>query len=87
MDDPRDLVLVERAAERLAVRHVALDERDAAELILAESEPQARVVASQVVADRVLAVVQQGLDRPGAHAAERARDQGAIRQAARPGTR
>ena len=85
MDDARDSVRVECAAQRPAVRDVALYERHPCELTLREDEPETGVVASEVVADRLLAVVQEGLDRPGADAAEGAGHQGALSQAARPG--
>ena len=75
MHDGGDLVLVERSAERSAVRDVAPDERDALALVLVEDESEPRVVRAEVVADRLLAVVDQGLERPRAEAAERAGDE------------
>ena len=88
MDDAGDLVLVEGAPERVDVGDVALHERHAGELLFGQDEPEAGVVTAEVVADRVLAVVEESLDRPGAEAAERARDERpALRQAARPGRR
>ncbi len=85
MDHAGDLVLVERAAQRLGIRDVAGHERHPGELGVGEDEPETGVVAPEVVADRLLPVVEERLDRPGADAAEGAGHQRALSQAARPG--
>ncbi len=87
--DGRDVVLVERPAERGSVGDVSLDQRHALALVAVEDDAEPRVVAAEVVADRLLAVVEQRFQRPRAEAAERAGDERAagLRQAARPGTR
>jgi hypothetical protein len=85
--DARDLLLVERAAESRAVGYVARHARHTRELVLAQDQPEARVVVPQVVADRILALIEQCLERPRADAAERAGDErpGRLSQAGRPG--
>jgi len=87
VDDVRDLVLVERASERTDVGHVAADERHPLARRLVQREPEAGFVLAEVVADRLVAELEQRRDRPGPEAAERARDQCPFRQAARPGRR
>ena len=78
MNDSGDLVLVERAPERVLVGDVALDERHTRSLALRQDEPQSSVVAPEVVADGILAAVEERLDRPGADAAEGAGHQRAL---------
>ena len=63
------------SAESVAVGDVARHERHALALLLVEDQPEAAVVVTEVVADRVFAVVEQRLDRPRADAAERAGDE------------
>jgi len=67
-------VLVERSAESIGIGDVARDERHSAELVFGEDEPEPGVVASEVVADRLLAEIEEGFDRPGAEAPEGAGD-------------
>ena len=89
MDDARDLVLVECPPERVAVGDVALDERDTRSFVLAEDQPESRVVGAEVEPHRLLAELEERGERPRAEAAERAGDERALRlrQAARPDTR
>ena len=89
VDDVRDLVLVERAAHRRPVRHVPRHERHARALLLRKHESQTGVVGAEVEPDRLLASVEERLQRPGAEAPERTRDERAagFRQVARPGRR
>ena len=69
------------------VGDVALDEGHPRALIVGEREAQPRVVGAEVVSDGLLAVVDEGLERPGAEAAERAgHERPRLRQAARPDT-
>ena len=76
----RDAVLVERAPERRAVGDVALDERDPRALLLGQHEPEPRVVRAEVEPDRLLAEVDECLQRPGAEAAESAGDEQCARR-------
>ena len=55
----RDVMLVEGAPEFGPVRHVSLHECHAFALVGVEDDPEPRVVASEVVADGLLAVVEQ----------------------------
>ncbi len=89
MDDTRDLVLVQSPPERLAVGDVALDEGDARALLLAQDQPESRVVGAEVEPDRLLTEVEERGERPRAEAAEGPRDERALRlrQAARPDRR
>ncbi len=87
MDDPRDLPLVERAVERSAIGDVAGHPIDARR-VGAEDELQPVQLLSEVVADDLVAVVEQRPCRPGTEAAEHARDENALshRPVGRPGT-
>ena len=89
MHDVRDPVVVERRAEGCSVGHVSRDERDQRPLLLGQDEPHACVVRSEIEADRLLAELDERLERPRAEAAERAGDERAasVRQAVRPGRR
>ena len=85
MSHARDVVLVECAPERVAVRHVSCSERHPRALLLVEDEPETAVVVTEVVADGLLPVVEERLQRPRADAPERAGDERTVSQAARPG--
>ena len=87
MNDSGDLVLVERVPERVRIGDVALNQGHTRALPLRQHELQASVVATEVVADGILAAVEERLERPGADAAEGAGHQRAFSQAARPGRR
>ena len=80
MDDPRDLVLVERAAERVEVGDVAAHERQPLALLRREDELQPVRRIAEVVADRLVAVLEHRLHGPGADAPERPGDQDALAQ-------
>ena len=88
MDDPRDLVLVERALDRVQVGDVARTSVTRVGVV-AEHEPQPCEVLAEVEADDLVAVVERRPGRPRAEAAEDARHEDAprARQAGRPGTR
>ena len=80
MNDPRDRVLVERAAERFEVGDVATHQRQPLTLLRREDELQPVRRIAEVVAHRLVAVLQHGFHRPGAQAPERPGDQDALAQ-------
>ncbi len=88
MNDPGDLVLVERALERLEVGDVAAHEVDPVG-VGAEHELEPRAIVPEVEADDARAVVEGGTRDPGAEAAEDAGDEEALwhlTSSGRPGT-
>ena len=86
MDDPRDLVLVERPLEPGQIGDVAADHIDLGG-IGAEDEVEPVGGVAEVEADHLDTAVEEGPGGPGAQAAEDAGDERALSQAARPGTR
>ena len=88
MDDVRYPVLVESTADRGRIRHVAFEERDPRPLLLGQHEPDSRVVGAEVEPDRLLAQVEERLERPRAEAAKgTGNERPLLSQAARPGRR
>ena len=80
MHDPRDLVLVQRAAECGEVGDVAPHQGQPSALVRGEDQLEAVGRVPEVVADRLVAVVEHRFHRPGADAPERSRDQHALAQ-------
>ncbi len=80
MDDAGDPLLVEHAPEGVEVGDVALDERDPRPLLLAQRQLEPVRAVAEVEPDRLVAGVEGGLQRPGADAAERTRDENALAQ-------
>ena len=87
VDDVRDVVVVERRADGVQVGHVAFDERHARPLLVRQHESKPRVVRAEVESDRLLAEVEERLQRPRTEAAESSGDERALSQAGRPGRR
>ena len=80
MDDPRDPLLVEDAAERVEVGDVAAHELDGRTLVGREDELEAMHRLAEVVGHRLVAGREHGLQRPRADAPERAGDEDALHQ-------
>ncbi len=80
MDDAGDPMLVEDAAETLEVGDVALDEGDTLPLLRREDELEPVRPVAEVEAERLVVRVERGLERPGADATERSRDENALAQ-------
>ena len=78
MHDLRDRVRVESATDGIEVGHIALHEDDARALVRRQDEIEPVRPIPEVVADRLVAVVQHGLQAPRAEAAERAGDEDAL---------
>jgi hypothetical protein len=75
-----DLVLVERARERAEVGDVATHERQPFALLRREDQLQPVRRIAEVVADRLVAVLEHCLRSPRAEAAEHSGDQNALAQ-------
>jgi hypothetical protein len=80
VDDVRDLVLGQRARDRLRVGDVALDVRDRLELCGRRDEAKAPVVDAQVERDDAGALARERGDGPGTEAAECPGDEPALRR-------
>ena len=80
VDDPRDPVLVERPPERFQVGDVAAHERQPLAVRWREDELQPVRCVAEVVADRLVAVLEHRLHGPGADTPERPGDQDALAQ-------
>ena len=80
MHDPCDRVLVERAGECVEIGDVAANQRQALALLRREDELQPVHRVAEVVADRLVAVLEHRLHGPRAQAPERPGDQDALAQ-------
>ena len=80
MDDPRDRLLVERARESLQIGDVAAHERQPLALLRREDQLQPVRRVAEVVAHRLVAVLEDRLHGPGADTAERSGDEDALAQ-------
>ena len=78
MDHARDLVVVQNPAEVLGQRDVALDERDALELVRRHDLAQPTWVGADVEPDHLGALAHERASHPGPEAAQYAGDEKAL---------